>query len=899
MNPFNPMAGEMQCWIDPIDGSCWVPSHELNNPILSTTIISNPDLFAVITPVRVSTFRNLLLSHPNRPLVDSVCEGLVYGFWPWADTADSNLPMSLDVEEYVKEPIHVAFAEEQRAKEISFGSFSPTFFNLLPGMLCVPITVSTKARSNKLRLCVNHSAEPFARNSLIPREAVSVPLDNLHNLGAALRRARARLHPDTQLVVWKSDVKRAYRTIPMSPYWQAKQVVKINGSYNVDRCNNFGGRAGGGLWGYFFGLVLWIAIFMLFIEDLFAYVDDSFSWDVEGNLVMYRKYNRLMPVKQARFLSLLDLLNIPHDDEKQLWGRQLTIIGFDVDPNAMTITMPDQSRRDLVNTIRDFAVPGRRLPLSSFRQLAGWINWALNVYPLLRPGLSALYEKMAGKERASALLRVSVRVSRELIWVADHMEASHGLFMMDSVEWPLDTAPFTLYTDASMLGLGFWCPELFQGFQCRVDSISSHSSVVGIFYWEALAVLSAINWLLSHCQSAPRRVVIYCDNTNCVDMFSSLRASSIYNPILITFVNLLLFYDTQCLVVSTEPSNIPLSTPSSFAGGNLVMNFLPSARQPSRPAWSLDRLRHERAIALGFALEPGSISSYSSAFHSYLAFCTSHGFSVEPTPDTLSFYVVYTCHFIKPASVRSYLSGICNQLEPFYPSVRAVRKHPLVVKTLTGCIKLRATPTSRKRPLTRAEIGEASAMLKVSASHDDKLFRAILTTSFHGMLRLGESVQPDRAALRDSRKVILRSTVTVSTSSFAFLLPTHKADRLFEGNRVLINMTSTPDDPFSPFTSYLSSRDSRFPLNPELWLKEDGTVPTRRWFINRLHSFFSGNIGGHSLRAGGATAYASAGIPLHLIQAMGRWSSDAFLIYIRKHPTLLASLVSATSRNAS
>ena len=81
-----------------------VPSHELNNPILSTTIISNPDLFAVITPVRVSTFRNLLLSHPNRPLVDSVCEGLVYGFWPWADTADSNLPMSLDVEEYVKEP---------------------------------------------------------------------------------------------------------------------------------------------------------------------------------------------------------------------------------------------------------------------------------------------------------------------------------------------------------------------------------------------------------------------------------------------------------------------------------------------------------------------------------------------------------------------------------------------------------------------------------------------------------------------------------------------------------------------------------------------------------------------------------------------------------------------------
>ncbi|PPQ97480.1 hypothetical protein CVT26_002828, partial [Gymnopilus dilepis] len=377
-----------------------VPDHELNNSILSTTIASNPDLFTIVTPVRISTLRNLLDSHPNQPFVNSICDGLVHGFWPWADTADSNLPMSLDVEEYVKDPAHVKFAEEQRATEIAFRTFSPTFSALLPGMLSVPITVSTKARSKKLRLCVNHSAEPFSRNSLIPRKHVSVPLDNLHDLGSALRRARARLGPDVRLVVWKSDVKRAYRIIPMSPYWQAKQIVKINGSYNVDRNNNFGGQAGGGVWGRFFALVLWIATYMFFIEDLFAFVDDSFSWDVEGNLTLYKKYNRLLPVKQARFLSLLDLLNIPHDNEKQLWGNQLTIIGFDIDPNAMTVTMPVATRTDLISTIRDFAIPGRRLPLSSFRELAGWINWALNVYPLLRPSLCTLYEKTKGKTRA-------------------------------------------------------------------------------------------------------------------------------------------------------------------------------------------------------------------------------------------------------------------------------------------------------------------------------------------------------------------------------------------------------------------------------------------------------------------------------------------------------------------
>lgn len=35
---------------------------------------------------------------------------------------------------------------------------------------------------------------------------------------------------------------------------------------------------------------------MFRIADLLAYVDDAFSWDIERNLVLYKKYNRLMPV---------------------------------------------------------------------------------------------------------------------------------------------------------------------------------------------------------------------------------------------------------------------------------------------------------------------------------------------------------------------------------------------------------------------------------------------------------------------------------------------------------------------------------------------------------------------------------------------------------------------------
>jgi integrase len=38
---------------------------------------------------------------------------------------------------------------------------------------------------------------------------------------------------------------------------------------------------------------------------------------------------------------------------------------------------------------------------------------------------------------------------------------------------------------------------------------------------------------------------------------------------------------------------------------------------------------------------------------------------------------------------------------------------------------------------------------------------------------------------------------------------------------------------------------------------------------------------GHSFRSGAATSAASAGVPAHLIQSAGRWSSDAYLVYIK------------------
>ena len=47
---------------------------------------------------------------------------------------------------------------------------------------------------------------------------------------------------------------------------------------------------------------------------------------------------------------------------------------------------------------------------------------------------------------------------------------------------------------------------------------------------------------------------------------------------------------------------------------------------------------------------------------------------------------------------------------------------------------------------------------------------------------------------------------------------------------------------------------------------------------------------GHSFRIGAATSAAQAGIQDSIIQALGRWSSGAFLVYVRTQRSQLASI---------
>ena len=141
--------------------------------------------------------------------------------------------------------------------------------------------------------------------------------------------------------------------------------------------------------------------------------------------------------------------------------------------------------------------------MRDFQHIAGHLNWALNVYPHLRPGLCALYAKTAGKLFQKALLWVNRDVGRELTWVADHLLCSDGIYFPLSVSWSYDDlSPSVLhvYCNASPFAMGFWYPLLLRDSKCQLTRSSPSKEDPFSILRLSVSVLPFLMWRLACCQ---------------------------------------------------------------------------------------------------------------------------------------------------------------------------------------------------------------------------------------------------------------------------------------------------------------------------------------------------------------------------------------------------------------
>ena len=325
----------------------------------------------------------------------------------------------------------------------------------------------------------------------------------------------------------------------------------------------------------------------------------------------------------------------------------------------------------------------------------------------------------------------------------------------------------------------------------------------------------------------------------------------------------------------------------------VLLNCLggPASRQ-AHPRVKLDDLDARVLHLQTHVLERSTVGGYSTGARDYLRFCRLHQLPLEPTPQTLSRYIAYTSLSI--ASGPKYLTGVRHFLHDLYPDFDANRASPLVQATIRGSKKIRADPVHRKQPLRISHLSAFLEMARRTRDYDDLLFVTIMSCGFYGCHRSGELVLKGKRNF-DWRKIIKRSSLHFSGGYAGYRLPYHKSDPFYKGTDILFSPQEVAD-PVALLQEFVQARDAIHGARRALFLREDGSHPTRTWFDSKFFSLVDRSFGGHSLRAGGATFYAALGLLESIIMALGRWSSVAWKIYIRDNPCVRAALQLAALR---
>ena len=181
------------------------------------------------------------------------------------------------------------------------------------------------------------------------------------------------------------------------------------------------------------------------------------------------------------------------------------------------------------------------------------------------------------------------------------------------------------------------------------------------------------------------------------------------------------------------------------------------------------------------------------------------------------------------------------------------------------------------------------------SDYNHTMLWAACCLGFFGFLRAGEFTvnspfNPDIHLVVSD----VQADSLVNPSSFRIHIKCSKTDPFRQGCHIYIGAGKRDLCPFRTLTQHLHVRGS---TPGPLFLLSDGTPLHRQWLTSNIQSIFSaagvpGCYTGHSFRIGAATSAASRGLPDHLIKTLGRWSSDAYQIYIHTPVSTIVGVAS-------
>ena len=298
--------------------------------------------------------------------------------------------------------------------------------------------------------------------------------------------------------------------------------------------------------------------------------------------------------------------------------------------------------------------------------------------------------------------------------------------------------------------------------------------------------------------------------------------------------------------------------------------------------------------------------TYRSGLNRFLSFCYAMDIqSPFPVSETVLCYFVtaLASQGTSLATIRTYLATVRHaQVVRGHPEPRQLSSLPRLRLVQNGVRRERAVSganTAVRLPITASILHRIRPFcLSPPASYDSLLLWAAATTCYFGFFRAGELTVPSALAFNPAFHLSW-GDVAISDSSprtVRIFLRRSKSDQFGRGVNVFLGETGDGICPVLAVMAYAAVRGG----SPGPFFRTtDGLPLTKARFVAQVRGALThagipiAGYSGHSFRIGAATAAAQAGIPDSVIQSLGRWSSTAFLRYIRTPREQLASFTSA------
>ena len=249
-------------------------------------------------------------------------------------------------------------------------------------------------------------------------------------------------------------------------------------------------------------------------------------------------------------------------------------------------------------------------------------------------------------------------------------------------------------------------------------------------------------------------------------------------------------------------------------------------------------------------------------------------------------------------TVKVYLAALRDlHISLGFPDLRDQSSLPLLKRVQSGIQRVQACSNRSKKsvrlPITPSLLSQLHTFWESTGHPDRPALWAVAALCFAGFFRSGELLQT-----QDSQHVLSWGDVSIDSRDEPSVIEVHlrfsKCDQYGRGVKVYVGRCESVHlCPVTAVTAYMANRG---PNSGPFFCTGDGRALTKQRFICEMRQALlacgvdQAVYSGHSFRIGAATAAARAGLADSTIQMLGRWSSAAFLSYIRTPSSQLAAL---------